>query len=436
MTTTDRPSDRAELLDALVTQVAGTLLARAGEVVDSMSRAIDEAIDDLGDAELRRMLEASIEGNVATILQMLGNQIPLEHVSTPTAANEYAVRLARTDVPGAALRRAYHIGTDDLLAHVFAEIERLDAPAELKLPLLHHISGWLHRYVDWVTREVLELFETERRALVGRDATHVSQLVQRVVEREPVDHDNFARVTGHRLDQQHLAAVAWVDDANPGVDHVERLRDLAGPLARTLELKPPLATPADRSTLWFWFGLGPMVGPGSGRVPDVPGRLARLEQALADAGGVRVAFGSVEAQVGGFRRSLEQAQSVRLVAVASRGGRRVVSYDEDSMAAVAMLARDLPATRRWVGEVLGPLADDSEEAERLRETVHTFLVTGSYAETSQRLTLHRNTVKYRVTKVERDRGRPVQEGRLDLELALHACVVLGSVVLRPPGRGH
>lgn len=431
MTTASSQLGRDELLIPLVTRVAEILRARSGEVVDSMSRAIDEAIDDLGDAELRRMLEASIEGNVATILQMLGNDIPLEHVSTPTAANEYAVRLARTDAPGAALRRAYHIGTDDLLAHVFTEIERLDAPAELKLPLLHHISGWLHRYVDWVTREVLELFEAERRALFSRDATHVSQLVQRVVDREPVDHENFARVTGHRLDQHHLAAVLWVDEANPGVDHVERLRDLAAPLARILDLSPPLATPADRSTLWLWFGLGSVDG------PDVLAQVGRLETAVADAPGVRVGLGSLEAQVGGFRRSLEQAQAVRLVlSSSSLGGRSVASYDEDSMAAVAMLARDLPMTRRWVSEVLGPLAEDTEDAERLRATVHTFLTTGSYTETSQRLVLHRNTVKYRVAKVERERGRPVQEGRLDLELALHACVVLGSAVLRTPGRSH
>ncbi|MBV8996958.1 MAG: helix-turn-helix domain-containing protein [Pseudonocardiales bacterium] len=44
--------------------------------------------------------------------------------------------------------------------------------------------------------------------------------------------------------------------------------------------------------------------------------------------------------------------------------------------------------------------------------------------------LHRNTAQYRAQKAEELRGRPLREGRLDLELALLACHWLGSAVLQ------
>ena len=407
-----------------VTEVADRLTARSGELVEAMDDAIEEAVEHLGDTELRNMLHASVEGNVATILQMLRNEIPLEHVTAPVAASEYAVRLARADVPGAALRRAYHIGTDSLLGHFFDEIQRLPADGDVKLRVLHDVSGWVHRYVDSVTREVLELHEAERVAMLMQSATHVSQLVQRVVEREPVDHEHFARSTGYRLDQDHVAAVVWTDSEGRGADRIEALRPLAAGLAAALGASSrPLFTPVDRSTAWVWCALGDAAR----RTVDVPHLLhtVRPEPAL------RIALGSVEAQVSGFRRSLEQATAVRMVAAAGTRQQQVMAYDEDGVATVATLARDMPATRRWVSEVLGPLANDGEAAERTRETVRVFLRTRSYTETSEELVLHRNTVKYRITKLEKERGRPLSDGRLDLELALHVCHVLGATVLHP-----
>ncbi|MDT7644868.1 MAG: hypothetical protein QOC75_1868, partial [Pseudonocardiales bacterium] len=43
--------------------------------------------------------------------------------------------------------------------------------------------------------------------------------------------------------------------------------------------------------------------------------------------------------------------------------------------------------------------------------------------------LHKNTVHYRVRKAEEIRGRPLTDGRLDVEVALVACQQLGHRVL-------
>jgi DNA-binding PucR family transcriptional regulator len=86
----------------------------------------------------------------------------------------------------------------------------------------------------------------------------------------------------------------------------------------------------------------------------------------------------------------------------------------------------------WVHETLGDLAVDSSRNEDLRETARVFLQTGgSYIATAEHLFLHRNTAQYRVRKAEAIRGRPLRDGRLDVELALLACQWMKGAVLWP-----
>jgi hypothetical protein len=407
----------------LAAQIAERLQARVVEVNASMNEAIEDEVEYLSDPGLASMLHASVEGNIATILHMLANDISLENVQPITVATEYALRLAQKGVPSSSLRRAYHIGSNDLLAFMFDEVEALDCAPDLKLRLLHHLAGWMHKYVDWITRVVLEAHENERRYLVERSESATATLVRRVLGRQEVDSTEFAGVTGHRLDQQHLGAILWIHGASPGVDHTDRLRVLAGELAKVIgTTREPLFTAAERSRAWVWFG----------RDTDTPSPDPALLRAAVDrVPGGRVAVGSVAGGAAGFRRTHEEAGAIQGVGgVSTSPAARALGHGEDGVAVVAVLARDLPATRRWVHQVLGALAVDTEPASRLRATLRVFLSTGSsYVETAERLVLHRNTVKYRIGKAEELLGRPLDAGRLDVELALHVCHLLGSATL-------
>ena len=55
---------------------------------------------------------------------------------------------------------------------------------------------------------------------------------------------------------------------------------------------------------------------------------------------------------------------------------------------------------------------------------------GSFKATAERLTVHKNTVQYRVRKAEESLGRPVDADQLQIELALLASHWLGTAVLR------
>jgi DNA-binding PucR family transcriptional regulator len=143
-------------------------------------------------------------------------------------------------------------------------------------------------------------------------------------------------------------------------------------------------------------------------------------------------LGDPGAGIAGFRASHRQAvraQSVALVA----GAEADVATAFADVGAVSLLCGDLEAARAWVAGTLGGLALDDPQHARLRETLRVFLTTGgSYTTAAERLTMHKNSVKYRVGRAEQERGRPLADGRLDVELALLATRWLGRSILTPP----
>jgi DNA-binding PucR family transcriptional regulator len=98
--------------------------------------------------------------------------------------------------------------------------------------------------------------------------------------------------------------------------------------------------------------------------------------------------------------------------------------------ALVLICADRDAARRWVSATLNDLAIDDEPHARLRETLLTYLRTGSYTATAARMVIHKNTAQYRVGKAEEALGAPIDGRRADVELALRACHYLGHPVLR------
>jgi DNA-binding PucR family transcriptional regulator len=226
----------------------------------------------------------------------------------------------------------------------------------------------------------------------------------------PVDVNATERALDYRLDQHHVGLVAWVDEP-AAADALERIRGAIGALGRAFGCATaPLVVPADESSAWAWI-------PTKARVA----KTKELDAATASEPTVCLAVGEPAGGIEGFRRSHDQAVSARAVALAA-GDQRLPATPFVDVAPIAMLCSDLDSARAWVHETLGDLAVDSSRNEGLRETARVFLQTGgSYTATAEQLFLHRNTAQYRVRKAEEVRGRPLRDGRLDVELALLAC---------------
>ena len=73
------------------------------------------------DTAIIDLLESSIEGNLENILDSLRHRIPVENIEPPSAAHEYARRLAQRGVPVNALLRAYRLGQQHVLEAAYAE---------------------------------------------------------------------------------------------------------------------------------------------------------------------------------------------------------------------------------------------------------------------------------------------------------------------------
>ena len=401
--------------------VGERLQGRFDEINVTMNRAIEESIDDLDEPEMTDMLHASVEGNIAMILQILRNDIPLDHLQPPTTATEYAIRLAQRGVPAAALRRAYHFGSDDLLAQMFEEVRELDIAPDERLRLLHHLAGWTHSYVDWITRAVLVAYDDEHRQIAERSATIASSLVRGVLAGGGAVPPDFTQHTGYGLRQHHVALIAWMHGANVGVDQTPTLQSLSAEMAEALGMRSMLFSAVDRATAWVWLGHE------EGHPPD----LAGVSGLLSTVPDVRLAVGRSAGGVEGFRRSHAEASRARSVASIARTDRQFFAHADRGVAVASMLVHDLPRLSEWVSDVLGDLAAPTEGAKRMRETLRVFLQEqGNFQASADRLMLHRNSVRYRVQRAIAARGRPLDCDRLDVELALEVSDLLGRTVLR------
>ncbi len=120
------------------------------------------------------------------------------------------------------------------------------------------------------------------------------------------------------------------------------------------------------------------------------------------------------------------AQARKALAVGRRvGGRGSVSHFDDlGVYRLLSLVPDSAELRAFAQETLGELARDTEEARDLRHTLQSLLDTNlNVAETARELHFHYNTLRYRISKLERLVGPFTSDAHLRLNVALALQVI-------------
>jgi len=248
-----------------------------------------------------------------------------------------------------------------------------------------------------------------------------------LAERQSVDIDSAISAIRYPLRSHHVALVVWFPAATGEADELAQMQRFVRELGVAVRAgAAPLFIAADRSTGWAWLSFQVAA---DGIVSAV------REFSLQHRDSPSVAIGSPAAGVKGFRRSHAQAVAAQSVVLARKDAKPTVVADSDpGLAAAALVCGNIEDTRVWVAEVLGDLAADTDSDARLRETFRVFLNAGaSYTLAADQLTLHFNTVKYRVGRALARRGRPITDDRFDVELALLLCHCYGDALLVPPG---
>lgn len=416
--------DVARRASSLVAEVAAAATGRLDAVAHALHQELAAAIPELrGDQLMLDLLFASVESNVTTFFHVARYGVGMDTVEAPWPAVQYARRLAQRGISSNALLRAYRLGQRRVLGWLADELAAIEPDGRVSFAALQMLQDSAFTYIDRVSEQVVAEYETEReRWLANRNTLRAASLGA-LLAGDEVDVAAGEQALGYRLRQAHLGFVLWAaEDASSSP--LQRVGQLLTTIAEELGAESaPLFVPQDRALGWGW-------------VPAPPAADLDLEgvaRVLRDAGGdVRAAVGGVGSGLAGFRQTHREAVLAHRVAVVGAGrAPHVTSYTDAGVRAAAILAHDLPLARELVASALGDLARDDEGAERLRETLAVFLRENrSYVATAEKVHLHKNTVKYRVDKAVELRGRPVEDDRFDLELALVACRWLGPAVLR------
>ncbi len=426
MTTTRlEPAELEKRAIARVAEVANTMGATLTEMGKVLHEDLAGSIPELrGDAMILGLLHASVESNVETFFHVVRYDIPAEEVTAPSAAVEYARRLAQRGISSNALLRAYRVGHQKVLNWALEEIAREEEDGQVAFAAAQILQSTAFVYVDRVSELVVAEYEIEReRWLANRNTVRATMLAS-VLDGAEIDLTAGEQALGYRLRQNHLGVVLWTAERDVSTTELRRLEQALGTIAELVRGQgPALFIPQDRSLGWGWIPLGR-------GIPDVDiaAIAARIGEMVPS---IRVALGTPAPAVSGFRSTHFEALRAHTVAsIAEDRALPVTTFGDAGVRTAALLAGDLPLARDMVISALGGLAADTDNAERLRETLRCFLAEkGSFVATAEKVHLHKNTVKYRVDKAIEARGRAIDDDRFTLELALVASQWLGASVL-------
>ena len=401
---------------AQLSRIAGKLSPRVPELTETVYDYLATRISELGEERtLLDLLRASIDGNIETIFHALQHGITPDNLEPPVAAYEYARRLAQRGISVNALVRAYRLGQQRLLQAAYDYIStEAELPIDLAPAVFQRLVDEVSEYIDWMSQKVALLYEQEREAWLANRTTARQSQVRGIIEGGDVDAAAAAATLSYSLTARHVAVIAWTHHSAPDtIDGLGRFTSAINAAAAAMgSPRSALIISRDQDTAWGWI-----------TVPEgweyEESLRDRVRLSTTDA--VHLALGSAHTGAQGFRLSHQEALRVQNVCLAGRTPVPLRSHDDPGMALVSLLSTDVEAGRNWVRSVLGPLAEDSEANTRHRSTLLAYMLHDlSYTATATAMSMHKNSIRYRVEMAESILGTDLGSNRLNIEAALYA----------------
>lgn len=390
-------AEAANIIRATAIELSGCIDALA----DRVSRLIARDVPDVLDGDSYR---ASNRANLDTKLSALRHGSELVVPPAPADAVLYARDLARRGADVSVLLRAYELG-HRLFWSEWTQRFTTRASDPAVLAELYEVSArFLFAYFDAVPAAVTDAYRVELQRQAGSAAEQRAELVCAVLGGTGPD----ARIAGPLLryplvGARHVALVFAGAAALDPADLLAATRTVHGLAARLGGGQ--LTVQAQTARLWAWVEVPATVAP-----PELDAHA----RALRCPDGLTLGLGDPGDGGDGFRDSHREAERALRHAA---GPDRVVHYRDVS--AASLLAGDPARARRFVARELGTLAADDPGMERMRATLRAFLAEhGNQAATARRLSLHPNTIGYRLKQAEELLGHPLAQRRFELEAAL------------------
>lgn len=328
----------------------------------------------------------------------------------------FARDCAHWDVSVGSILRTYQRGHQRLFQLWKERIEESVPDPEARAAVLGLCAEVLLEYVTAGMELTVQVHSAEREVRLRGASWQQRDDVLAVLEGRALgSQTELSRRLGHRLDRTHVAFVCWSGIAAAGRERAG-LEAAAQEWAGAAAGLPALLVPVDSASAWGWVS-----APAGPQWLDAELPFPRE--------GFRIATGTAAAGLEGFRRSHVEALRAQTVAAAGSTGAAVIRFAD--VATLAVLTDDRDALRRYVSDQLGELAVSGEREQRLRRTVRTYLEGGANVRAAGRdLNYHRNTIQQRLDLAARLRGRPLDDDRSGLALALRVAEHYGDAVLK------
>jgi hypothetical protein len=403
----DAPSaEVVELLCAVVAEMRATMDRLVEDLVAGAVKDLPELRSDVLAAEVTACGRSLAEMSIDLFEDPL---LPLE---VPAPALHLAVTLARREIALSTLVELFRVGQTVFFEMWLGSLAGHTNDAELLSAALAWSYRRYYALIDAAMARAIEAHLRESQRWQTQALARRARVVQGILDGTVTDALAAGSSLGHDLGAIQLAAVISVTEP----ENAAILPDVARELALRLGVPRALAVPGTATTWHAWIACP--------HTPD-PHALASVELPR----GVRAAIGSPGMGLRGFAASHLEARWANQVALQARSEPSFVAYG--TVAALTLVRDDLERTRAFIRHELGGLADVDAGASRLRATLRVLLEEGLNASrAAERLSMHKNSVLYRLHRAEELRGHAVTHRRFELEFALRLLDTFGDELLK------
>ncbi|STZ61045.1 PucR family transcriptional regulator [Mycolicibacterium tokaiense] len=356
------------------------------------------------DDDFRAALTASTRANARALRSVVAGEIALEDVYLSEVLS-FAKVQAQLRIPQKSMQRSYRISFFTMWEAwsarlrdcvVARNIDRDEAMLAEQL-----LTQTILAYQDFVASQVAETYTRDYEAL-NRSRAHMRRSLVKDILRGEGDalSGSDAAILAYELGGRHIAVLL------PTVAEGAATQ-LAVGMRAAVSCQSSLVYPLTLNSTVVWLG----------RIGEWKRAMfEQLDRVLGEAG-VPASVSGPHPGVEGFRTTLQEATDAeRIRAAWDRPGAPTVVHHND-VGLEILLMRDPRLARQFVERELGPLALDTVDAARLRETLEASFRFGSHVAAAEYLQLHEHTVRNRLHKAEELLGHPMGERRTELQVA-------------------
>ncbi|WP_415977236.1 PucR family transcriptional regulator [Rhodococcus sp. 077-4] len=405
-------------LQPLAVEIRGLAESAASEIMDRVRSIVPDAfpnepmfIENVRSAEellrlFAQLLEVGADPNLS---------------EAPLSALDILRSSVWRNVPFSANARIYRLANEQVWRWLHGLILNMDVTESDRAVAVDLVTTMLMQMADRVISRADQVYEAEREIRLQGAAMARSAAIDEILADRNRDVVSLSNRLRYNLNRDHVGIIVSTDGKSGGPTAPD-LTEIVVAIARANAAESYLSHPLGAHEVAGWFALRR-----SARgevVVDEGGRLNRLA-------GVRVAVGDAMSGLEGFRSTHEQARRARSVAdLSGAAGSSSVTHYRD-VALIALCVNDIEHAARFVAHTLGRLAGDDEAMRQRARTLGVYLsLNRSRAATASALSVHPNTVSYRVRQAEEALGRTIEVEPVHLGIALSLLPAVRAVIPR------